>query len=248
MEHGPQEGLAELRDDELWQRFVADREANVRHTLVRRHLDLARIIAASLYAQRVDNSVDFQDYLQYARVGLLESVDRYDPNREASFPTYATYRIRGSILNGLERATEHTAQREHRRKVRAQERLLSVRERIEGDSRDVLSEMVDVTIALALGYVLEESGLWRRLDDDPAVDPYRSFEFKRLRERLALIVDALPEREQLIVKYHYFEHMEFIAIGELLGVSKGRVSQLHNRALRLIREAYHALEKFDVSC
>lgn len=248
MENGSQQKLPEPSDEELWLRYVADREAGVRHTLVRRYLDLARKIAASLYAQRVDNSVDFQDYLQYARVGLLESIDRYDPAREAAFPTYATYRIRGAILNGLERATEHTAQREHRRRVRAQERLLSVRERIEGDSRDMLNEMIDVTIALALGYVLEESGLWKRLDDDPAVDPYRSLEFKRLRERLTLIVGALPEREQLIVKYHYFEHMEFLAISELLGLSKGRVSQLHSRALRLIREAYRALDSLNLSC
>lgn len=248
MENERQGELTKLRDEELWHRYVTDRETSVRHALVRRHLDLARIIAASLYAQRVDNTVDFQDYLQYARVGLLESIDRYEPDREASFRTYATYRIRGAILNGIERTTEHAAQREHRRRIRSQERVASVRERLEGDARDAFSELVDVTIALALGYVLEDSGLWRKLDDDPTSDPYRSYEFKRLRERLTLIVEALPQREQLIVRYHYFEHMEFIDIGELLGLSKGRVSQLHHRALRLIRDAYRALEGFDMSC
>jgi RNA polymerase sigma factor for flagellar operon FliA len=178
----------------------------------------------------------------------MESIDRFDPSREASFPTYATYRIRGAILNGIEHASEHTAQREHRRRVRSEERLISARERAGGeDEKDALSEMVDVTIALALGYVLEDSGLWRSLDEDSESDPYKSYEFKRLRERMGLIVQALPEREQAIVKYHYFEHMEFIDIGELLGLSKGRISQLHSRALRLIREAYRKLNKFDVS-
>jgi RNA polymerase sigma factor FliA len=248
MEEELQAELKSLGENELWRRYVAQREPEVRHFLVRYHLELARKIAASLYAQRVSNEVEFQDYLQYARVGLMESIDRFDPSREASFPTYATYRIRGSILNGIEHASEHIAQREHRRRVRTEERLISARERTQSDDeKDALSEMVDITIALALGYVLEDSGLWRSLDEDVESDPYKSYEFKRLRERMGLIVQALPEREQAIVKYHYFEHMEFIDIGELLGLSKGRISQLHSRALRLIREAYRKLSKFDVS-
>ena len=55
------------------------------------------------------------------------------------------------------------------------------------------------------------------------------------------------EREQQIIRHHYFDHMEFIEVGELMGLSKGRISQLHNRALRMIREAYATLSKFSVS-
>jgi RNA polymerase sigma factor for flagellar operon FliA len=247
MQDDLQEKLNGLPEDQLWQLFIMDHEPAVRQALIRLHMELARKIAASLYVQRVHNDVEFQDYLQYARVGLMESIDRFDPLREASFSTYASYRIRGAILNGIEHATEHTSQREHRRRVHVQERLVSAREREENDSTDSLSEMVDITIALALGYVLEDSGLWRSLDEDPDTDPYKTYEFKRLRERMSLIVKALPEREQLIIKYHYFDHMEFIEVGELLGLSKGRISQLHNRALRLIREAYARLSKFNVS-
>ncbi|HKQ31380.1 MAG TPA: sigma-70 family RNA polymerase sigma factor [Burkholderiales bacterium] len=248
MEEELQAELKRLSEDELWRRYVAQREPDVRKLLIRCNLELARKIAASLYAQRITNEVDFQDYLQYARVGLVESIDRFDPSREASFPTYASYRIRGAILNGIEHATEHTAQREHRRRVRAEERLISARERAgSGVSGDTFDEMVDVTIALALGYILEDSGMWRTLDDDAESDPYKSYEFKRLKERMALIVQALPEREQAIMKYHYFEHMEFTDIGELLGLSKGRISQLHSRALRLVREAYGKLSKFNIS-
>jgi len=247
MEEENQAELQGLTEDELWRRYIERREVQARQLLIRYYLELARKIAASLYVQRVTNDVEFQDYLQYARVGLMESIDRFDPSREASFQTYATYRIRGAILNGVEHATEHTAQREHRRRVRTEERLVSARERGGVEIGDTLSEMVDVTIALALGYILEDSGMWRTLDDDPETDPYKSYEFKRLKERMALIVQALPEREQAIVKYHYFEHMEFTDIGELLGLSKGRISQLHSRALKLIREAYNKLSKFNIS-
>lgn len=236
-------GGVSVEETALWQRYVSTRDPNVRDQLVQRHLNTAQKIAASLYANRINNTIDFADYLQYARVGLLEAVDRYDPARAASFTTFATYRIRGSILNGVEKETEKAAQHAQRRRA-LRERLKSVREGVEPN--DAFTSMVDVAISLALGYLLEESGIWRPSGEDHAADPYRSLELKRLGERMVLIVKALPEREQLIVRYHYFEHMEFIAIAGLLGISKGRVSQLHARALKLIRDAYRAVDRFDV--
>jgi RNA polymerase sigma factor for flagellar operon FliA len=106
--------------------------------------------------------------------------------------------------------------------------------------------MVDFTILLAMGYVLEDSGEWNPAGADRAADPYKSVQLERVRARLSLLVDALPQRERLIIRYHYFEHMEFQAIGTILELSKGRVSQLHARALRLIREGYDTLEGFDL--
>jgi len=228
----------------LWRRYVSTRDRGAREQLICRHMETAKKIAATLYANRVNDMVDFGDYLQYARVGLIEAVDRYDPAHKASFSTYATYRIRGSILNGIEKTSEKAAQHAQRQRA-LRERSRSLREGIERPS-DAFTTMVDVAISLALGYLLEESGIWRPAGDDRANDPYRSLEFKRLVERMGLIVKALPEREQLIVRYHYFEQMEFVAISEVLGVSKGRISQLHRRALNLIREAYQTLDRFDL--
>lgn len=228
----------------LWLRYVSTRDTGLREQLIHRYLETAKRIAATLYANRVNNTVDFSDYLQYARLGLIEAVDRYDPGHNASFATYATYRIRGSILNGVEKATEKAAQHAQRQRA-LRERSKSVRDGLDRPI-DAFSDMVDVAISLALGYLLEESGIWRPANEDQAADPYRSLEIKRLVERMGLIVKALPEREQLIVRYHYFEQMEFVAISELLGVSKGRVSQLHSRALKLIREAYRELDRFDL--
>lgn len=228
----------------LWVRYISTRDTDLRDQLIERHLETAKRIAATLYASRINNTIDFNDYLQYARVGLIEAVDRYDPGHNASFATYATYRIRGSILNGLEKATEKAAQHAQRQRA-LRERSKSVREGVDHPN-DAFSEMVDVAISLALGYLLEESGIWRPANEDQGADPYRSLELKRLVERMGLIVKALPEREQLIVRYHYFEQMEFVGISKVLGLSKGRVSQLHSRALKLIREAYRELDHFDL--
>jgi RNA polymerase sigma factor FliA len=262
-----QQGSAPAADPEpersLWEEYGRTRQPETRQRLVQRHMDMTHRIAAHLFSRRIGNAVAFDDYLQNARVGLLEAIDRYDPAREVSFATFAGYRIRGAVLNGLEQTTELAAQAAQRRHSRLRERAHSLEIRdlrsadapsLERDSLDAESAgtqlerfagMVDMAILLAMGYVLEDNGEWNPAGAS-AADPYRSVQLEAVRTRLIRLVDALPQRERLIVRYHYFEHMEFQAIGEVLEVSKGRVSQLHARALQLIREGYEALEQFDV--
>jgi RNA polymerase sigma factor FliA len=229
----------------LWARYLDARDNEARQQLIERHLPIAQTVAATLYASRVDNTVDFGDYLQYARMGLLEAMERYDPARGASFATFASYRIRGAVLNGLEKSTELMTQRAQRRRLR-RERLKSIQEQpADAEQTDAFAQVVDLTLSLAIGYLLEESGIWKGAEADRASDPYQTFELKRLRERMTMLLQALPDREREIVRHHYFEHKDFIEISEALGLSKGRVSQLHSRALRLLREGYQALEQFD---
>jgi RNA polymerase sigma factor FliA len=243
-------------DRQLWEEFRQTRLASLRERLIEHHLELTRHIAGSLYARRLNDSVSFDDYLQYGRMGLLEAVDRYDPARGASFTTFANYRIRGAILNGLERCTESAAQAAHRRQQRLQERTDSLEAAESGSREEPLAHgssglepfagLVNVAIMLAMGYVLEDDGRWNPAGSDPSQDLYRSVQLENVRARLHLLVDALPERERLIVRGHYFDHLEFQEIAEQLQVTKGRVAQLHARALRLIREAYEALDEFDL--
>ncbi len=244
LEEEPESGKASTDEAALWQRYVSSQDGGARKVLIERHLITAQKVAATLYASRFDDSVEFADYLQFARVGLLEAIERYDPKREASFATFATYRIRGAILNGIEKLSELATQKAQRRRLQ-RERLKSIKEHESSPGEDAFARMLDLTLKLAIGYLLEESGVWKADEVDRAADPYVSLEVKRLGERMTLLVEALPERERQIVRYHYFEHKEFVEIGDALGVSKGRVSQLHARALRLLREGYDTLNKFN---
>lgn len=234
----------------LWAQYRRTGEPRLRARLITTYQALTHGIAARLFGQRINDSMAFDDYLQYARVGLLEAIDHFDPSRgDATFATFASYRIRGSILNGLEKATEASAQSAQRRRARLRERTQSVGQ-LSSDSRPhrVLdfTGMVDVAILLAMGYVLEDSGQWNPAGADSGNHPYRSVQLERLRTRLKRLVDVLPERERTIVRWHYFEHMEFQDIGATLGISKGRVSQLHARALQLIREGNESLDQFEL--
>lgn len=240
MEQEPSPDLEE--EAALWRRYVADRDPVLRAKLIERYLPTAQKLAAYAYSRRGPQAPEFADYLQWARLGMIEAFDRYDPKREASFVTFAGYRIRGAILNGLERATEQAAQHARRKQIE-KERVESVIGGASGAS-EALEELVEVTVGLALGFALEDSGL---SSEPETFDPYRVLELKRLRERLLLIVEALPEREKQIVKWHYFEHMDFKLIGLAFRLSKGRISQLHARALKLIREGLRSIDRFDLS-
>src|ERR1051326_8579392 len=94
----------------LWQAYLAGRDAVLRGRLIERYLPQVHSIAAHASARRQPQSPEFDDYLRWARFAGLEAFDPYEPAREASFMTFAGYRIRGAILNVLEHATEGAAQ------------------------------------------------------------------------------------------------------------------------------------------
>src|SRR5258708_30997240 len=84
---------------DLWNDYLAAREPELRGRVVEHYMDIAHKLAAILFSKRIHNAVSFEDYLQYARVGLLEAVHRFHPGRETSFDTFATYRIPAAILH-----------------------------------------------------------------------------------------------------------------------------------------------------
>jgi RNA polymerase sigma factor for flagellar operon FliA len=224
------EGTPNVSDDESaraqWERFRKSRELTLRGRLIERYLPLARTAAARYYRLRPDDSVPFEDYLQYARIGLVEAIDDYDPGREASFETYSSYRIRGAMLNGLGRESEIAAQRSFWR-TRFQEAV----------EQPVVTDEATPTPdnPYALGFQLEDDG------DDVADDAVQANPHEAVAqvELLLLVGDALeklPEREQNLIRRHYFEQCEFRVIAHELSVSPGRVSQLHTQALLRIRE------------
>src|SRR6185436_18285750 len=77
----------------LWAQFIESRSATLRARLIECYLRLAHVAAGKFFRMRTDHAVSFSDYLQYARLGLVEAIDGFDPTREASFETYSSYRI-----------------------------------------------------------------------------------------------------------------------------------------------------------
>jgi RNA polymerase sigma factor for flagellar operon FliA len=195
------------------------------------------MVAARLYKLRATNAVSFDDYLQYARTGLLEAVDRFDPTRGVRFESFASARIRGAILTGLESETELAAQQKYRGTTCIAERLESLRDPL-NDKRSAssLEGWVSTVVSVAMGLLLERDDAEHPADESINANPYASIEILCLRRKLLGGVKQLPEREAEVIRLHYFEHREFQIIAEELKVSKGRVSQLHARALMRLKQ------------
>jgi RNA polymerase sigma factor for flagellar operon FliA len=227
----------------LWTRYCAAREPQARERLIEHYLPLARTTAGRLFRMRPDNSVPFADYLQYARTGLVEAIDHYDPGREASFATYSSYRIRGAVLDGLRRETELAAQRTFWQ-TQQRERVDSLKPQTWGSGDAEVEALAAMAVGLALGFLLDEQPD-ELVDTAVPANPYAATELAELRRLVRGAVEHLPEREREVVRRHYFSHRDFSLIAQELGVSKGRVSQLHAQALGHVREQLHARLDFD---
>lgn len=232
-----------LHEATLWLRLRQEGDPAARRQLLDVHLPYAKVVAASYFARRYHDEIEFGDFLQYARVGMLEAMERYDPARGVQFRTFAARRMHGAILNGLERFTEKQQQIAARQRLRAErvEELKSLAaDATAASARDASAQQLmrfvsEVGIGLALCWMLEGTGLVDRPEAAASVPFYRSAALRQLRERLLHAVDALPAQERLVIRSHYLQDVEFSALARQLGLTKGRISQIHRQALLRLR-------------
>lgn len=217
----------------LWRRFRFERETRCREQIFTRYRGLARSIAMRQLRARPRNGVELNDIEQFAYEGLLVAIDRFDPLRGIPFGAYARRRIIGSIADGASRMNEVDAQYSYRRRAEA-ERLRSIA--AESRESNALGALAELAAGLAIGLILEGTSLIEPEDGaDRRPNAYESLAWRQLQAQLVQEIDRLPEREATIVRQHYENGVSFIQIARLLGLSKGRVSQLHAAALEKLR-------------
>ncbi|MFA6114572.1 MAG: sigma-70 family RNA polymerase sigma factor [Sphingomonas sp.] len=216
----------------LWRRFRFEDDLKCRETLFNRYFALARAIAGRLFRQRMTKRLDRGDFDQFACEGLLHAIDRYDPLRGVPFGAYARRRISGNIADGIATLSEVDAQLSHRHRME-QERLRSIGR----SGSDALAALSELAVGLAVGLMLEGTGL---IDGGDAVDTrpsaYDSLAWRETQTLLVSEVARLPESEAIVVRQHYDHGLPFAQVAQLMGVSRGRVSQLHRAALERLRK------------
>lgn len=247
---------------ELWARWREQGDPSARASLLDRHLPYAKIVAATYFGRRINDEIEFGDYLQFARLGMIEAFDRYEPNRGAQFRTFAARRMHGAILDGLVQMTERQEQIAARRRV-LDERLDSIagpHSRITvqatggslptaSDPAAALRHLAQVGMGLVLGFLLDGTSM---LDNEQAKSagddlPYASVELKQQRRMLQSMLKQLPSQEHYVLKCHYQQGMLFDDIATAMGLSKGRISQIHKKALESLRTLVNARNRCDMS-
>lgn len=231
---------AARQEDEtaLWRMFRQTGSPETRERLFSLHYELARRIARRHWLDRSTGDIEFQDLCQLAAAGLLEAIDRYDPALGAPFPSYAAHRITGSVLDGLAKMSEVREQISFRNRIRTERaRSLAVADADTLPTKDALQALTDLAVGLAIGFMLDDAGLYVIDGErDRRANAYESLAWKETLGRLLTEISRLPERERLIIRHHYMGGLTFDQIGEVLSLTKGRISQMHQAAIALLRK------------
>lgn len=239
---------------ELWDQYKFGGDSQAKEELVTHYLPFVTALAARM-AMRFSTVVDYEDLVGWGVIGLMEAVEKFDPTKGIRFETYAETRIKGAMADGV-RETDwvpRSVRQNARRIGEAYTALDGKLGRPAGDEEVASALGVSVehfqrmVAEVARGAVLsldevvqvgEDGRVVTVLDcvaDPDSPNPLAVCELEDLRARLARAIDELPERERLIVALHYYDGLTSKEIAEILGVSEGRVSQLHARAVLRLR-------------
>ncbi|MBP9956795.1 MAG: RNA polymerase sigma factor FliA [Pseudomonas sp.] len=215
--------------------------------LLEQHLPLVRRQALSLQL-KLPACVELDDLIQAGTIGLLDALKRFDANQGASFATFASQRIRGAMLDELR--SRDWVPRRVRRNARALDETLRLLEQRLGrapEEREIAAAM-GIDLAEYRQLLLDANGSQMVALDEmgedeidavsatsQALSPFAELAEGRDRERLIKAIEALPEREKLLLALYYQEDLNLKEIGAVLGVSESRVCQLHSQAVARLR-------------
>jgi RNA polymerase sigma factor for flagellar operon FliA len=235
----------------LWLEYRRTGDQAIRDRLILTYAPLVKYVAGRL-GSGLPAHVDEGDLVSYGLLGLMGAIERYEPDRDVKFETYAIARIKGAIIDEL-RAMDWVP-RSVRSRAREIERAIAELESKLGTAP------TDEQIAAKVGITVEEleesladiarssiaalDELWSpggsdgdqialidTIEDADAPDPQSRLSQTEMKEAIADAIARLPEREKLVVTLYYYEELTLREIGEVLGVTESRVSQLHTKAI-----------------
>jgi RNA polymerase sigma factor for flagellar operon FliA len=236
----------------LWREYGKERDQRVRDRLVLHYAPLVKYVAGRV-GTGLPAHVDVGDLVQSGIFGLVDAIDKFEPERGLKFETYAMQRIRGAILDDLRSQdwVPRTVRGRAREVERALERLGARLQRQPSD-RELAAELdlplndlhdlyaqLQLTSVVALDELVAAgrgtASLAETLPDEGAEDPVATLVDLDNRRQLAGAIAQLAERDRIVVTLYYFENLTLAEIGKVLGVTESRVCQLHTRAVLRLR-------------
>jgi RNA polymerase sigma factor FliA len=232
--------------DQIWAEYRATGEAGLRNRLVLQYAPLVKYVAGRLRT-RMPDSVDPDDLVSDGVLGLMDAIERFEPARGLSFQTFAVPRIRGAIIDGMRsmdfvpRSVRDKLRAVQRAQVLLEERLGRVPEDTE------VAREIGIPVQQLRDLSRQANSNHASLDDFDLADELSSAADHQVEQgdvnaSLMRVVDQLAERDQVIIALYYFEGLTLAEIGQVLGVTESRVSQVHRRATTTLREKLLALD------
>jgi RNA polymerase sigma factor FliA len=238
--------------NDLWAQFKASGSEKIRESLILHYSPLVKFVAGRV-AAGLPRNVDQNDLASYGIFGLIDAIDKFEPERGFKFETYAINRIKGAILDELRsldwvpRSVRAKAREIERSMVELEHRLQrsptdeELAEHMETEVESIQNDLAEISqlgIA-ALDQTVGSGDTTTTLKDlvaDPTgVSPEAVFQAEETRRLLVDSINRLPDRERLVVTLYYYEGLTLAEIGEVLGVTESRVCQIHAKTVMSLR-------------
>lgn len=239
--------------NKIWREYKATGDRKIRDFLIENYAPLVNYVALNI-ANGLPANVDKDDLVSYGTFGLIDAIEKFDPERGFKFETYAIARIRGSIYDEL-RSIDWVP-----RSVRSKAKAYDTA--VQNLENELLRPPTDAEIAEELGITLDKlqhlTGQISHtntvaLDDvvssnendsvsvgetiaDDEISPLSSYEIEEVRNTLVNTIDDLTEREKIVLALYYYENLTLAEVGLILGVTESRICQIHTKAMTRIRE------------
>ncbi len=224
---------------DVWSEYRATRDPAIRNRLVLQYAPLVKYVAGRVRT-RLPDTVDADDLVSDGVLGLMDAIERFEPARGLSFQTFAVPRIRGAIIDGM-RAMDFVP-RSVRDKLRTVQRAqLALEERLgRAPEEQELAGETGLSVAALRDLGKQGSSNHANLDDFDLADELSNAAEHRIEDgavsaAVMRAVQNLAERDQILIALYYFEGLTLAEIGQVLGVTESRVSQLHRRAMTTLR-------------
>lgn len=240
----------------LWQQYKIHQDRASRDKLILQYAPLVKYVVGRL-GMRLPSSLETDDLLSYGMVGLIEAVDRFDPSYGVKFETYAILRIKGEIIDSV-RAMDILPRSVYRHAKEIETVFAELSQTLGrmptdhevasmlgiqikeyhrwlGNARWIIVSL-DQPIVFSDG---EQANLYDSLQDNSSKSPAEMIDKKEMVKIICNALKLLPEREQLVVSLYYNDDLTMKEIGQVLNVSESRVSQIHAKALMMLRARMH---------
>jgi len=236
--------------DKLWKSYTTTRDPALREQLILEYAPLVKLVAGRL-VMHVGQYVDFDDLTSYGIFGLIDAIDKYNPDKGIKFETYASIRIRGAIIDNIRKLDwvprSLRAKNKQLEQVYADLSAELGREPTDEEVADKLSipiyeaqELIrksSVASLVSLDDYLEQNNDAHFFSLSPShiENPESAYEMMETKQALADAIDQLSDKEKKVIMLYYYEELTLKEISAVLGVSESRVSQIHTKAVMLLK-------------
>ncbi|MBA2873967.1 FliA/WhiG family RNA polymerase sigma factor [Thermaerobacillus caldiproteolyticus] len=244
--------ISASEEQKHWNNWIYHRDPQAGDELVQKYMPLVHYHVQRMIASLPKN-INHQELISFGLMGLYDALEKFDPSRDLKFDTYASFRIRGAILDGLRKEDWlPRSTREKAKKIEATIEKLEQRYMRTVTAKEVADELgmteEEVYSVVNEGFFANVLSLHDRpneneeedsslaIRDEQALSPEEIVLKQELYEKLAEVIQQLSEKEQLVISLFYKEELTLTEIGQIMGLSTSRISQIHSKAIFKLRK------------